>query len=182
MRAISIRQPWVHAILHFGKRVENREWDPNGGNVAHARRLVGETVALHVGLGCTRDEYIGAGEFMRDIFEAHPWEGSHILPGLKDPALTRGAIVGTARLVDIMRTDENGHRVPVRGVGVPNCRLCGLGCPPDTCTARDPWAIPGCLGLILADVVALPVPVPWSGALGFFEVPDSVVSVEGVRA
>ncbi len=26
LRAISIRQPWAHAILHLGKNVENRPW------------------------------------------------------------------------------------------------------------------------------------------------------------
>ena len=28
-RAISIRQPWAHAILHLGKDVENRPWRTN---------------------------------------------------------------------------------------------------------------------------------------------------------
>jgi len=26
MKALSVRQPWAHAILHLGKRVENRDW------------------------------------------------------------------------------------------------------------------------------------------------------------
>src|SRR5437879_2661899 len=26
MKALSIQQPWVHAILHLGKDVENRTW------------------------------------------------------------------------------------------------------------------------------------------------------------
>ena len=28
MKALSIRQPWAYAILHMGKRVENREFVP----------------------------------------------------------------------------------------------------------------------------------------------------------
>jgi len=27
VKALSIQQPWAHAILHFGKDVENRSWD-----------------------------------------------------------------------------------------------------------------------------------------------------------
>jgi hypothetical protein len=26
MKALSIKQPWVHAILHEGKDIENRSW------------------------------------------------------------------------------------------------------------------------------------------------------------
>jgi hypothetical protein len=29
MKALSIKQPWVHAILHEGKDVENRTWSRN---------------------------------------------------------------------------------------------------------------------------------------------------------
>jgi len=28
MLALTIRQPWAHAILHAGKHVENRSWRP----------------------------------------------------------------------------------------------------------------------------------------------------------
>lgn len=37
----------------------------------------------------------------------------------------------------------------------------------------DPWAVPGAVGLILANVRPLPF-VPFKGALGLFEVPDEV--------
>lgn len=177
MKAITIRQPWIHAILYFGKRVENRDWDPNGGNVAAARRLVGQTIALHAGRGCTRDEYMDAADFMRGVYAEQPWEGSTYTPGLKDPALTRGAVVGTATLADVTLTMASGHRRNL--IYIPNdpCRLCGesVGMGEDWCPKADLWAIPGCLGLLLADVRALPTPVPWSGALGFFDVPNDVV-------
>ena len=29
MKALSIKQPWVHAILHEGKDIENRSWKSN---------------------------------------------------------------------------------------------------------------------------------------------------------
>ncbi len=40
MRALSIKQPWLHAILYLGKRVENRSWQLPGD-------VRGITVALH---------------------------------------------------------------------------------------------------------------------------------------
>jgi hypothetical protein len=47
MRALSIRQPWLYAILHLGKRVENRSW---------ASSYVGP-VLLHAGKAyCKGDE------------------------------------------------------------------------------------------------------------------------------
>jgi hypothetical protein len=29
MKAMSIKQPWVHVILHKGKDIENRTWQRN---------------------------------------------------------------------------------------------------------------------------------------------------------
>jgi hypothetical protein len=45
-RAISIRQPWVYAILHLGKDVENRSW------YTHFRGRI----LIHAGLGIDQDE------------------------------------------------------------------------------------------------------------------------------
>jgi hypothetical protein len=38
MKAMSIKQPWVHAILHEGKDIENRSWQRSfrGWVVIHA--------------------------------------------------------------------------------------------------------------------------------------------------
>ena len=38
MRALTIKQPWVHAILHEGKDIENRSWqrDFRGSLALHA--------------------------------------------------------------------------------------------------------------------------------------------------
>lgn len=181
MKGLSIRQPWVWAILNADKGVENREWDPDGGNVAHARRLIadGGEFLIHASKGCTGDEYLDAGDFMRDVYAARPWDGSTILPALKSPLLTRGAIVARARLVDLIHTGNGGHR-RASGRFSPGtmCLACGSDmtdrdAPP--CPKADPWAIPGCLGLILADVRPLAEPVPFKGALGFFDVPDGTI-------
>lgn len=139
MRALSIRQPWAHAIMHFGKRVENRVWK------SAPRFMIGQTFLIHASAGCTAEEFWCAGECMRDIYQRSPWPGSTIIPALKE--LPRGALVARARLADARW-------------GV-----------------VDPWAEPTCLHLVLADVEPLPAPIPFKGALGFFDVPDDVLEV-----
>lgn len=166
MKALSIRQPWAYAILNFGKRIENREWR------AAPRSMLGQTFLIHAAKGCTLDEWMGAAEFMRDAYAVRPWRGSSILPALAK--LTRGALVGRARLAGVVHTNAGGHCS--LSVGVPDCALCGRGLD-GACAHRDPWAIPGTLGLLLADVEALPEPIPFKGALGFFDVPDAVLRV-----
>lgn len=170
MKALSIRQPWVHAILNFGKRIENREWEVGSGNVYAARRIIAEggVFLIHAAKGCAREEYLEAGEFMRDAYRARPWEGSTILPA--PDKLTRGALVARARLVGLARLNPFGHRAS--GMDM-RCSACGADADSTKCPKLDPWANPGALGLILADVEPLAVPIPLKGFLGFFDVPDA---------
>lgn len=133
MKAISIRQPWAWAILHAGKRVENRDWPDR---MAPAYR---GPILIHAAKGCTRGEFEYGAHYIQHA------SGVWVPPLATMP---RGAIVGTSKLVDVRRN--------------------GL-------TTLDPWAVPGCLGLILDDVRALPEPIPWKGALGLFDVPDSMI-------
>lgn len=42
--ALTVRQPWAHAIAHLGKRVENRGWSR-----ARAISLIGQLIAIHAG-------------------------------------------------------------------------------------------------------------------------------------
>ena len=50
MKALSIRQPWAHAILHLGKDVENRTWSTNyqGLIVVHAPKTVDRDAVAHL--------------------------------------------------------------------------------------------------------------------------------------
>lgn len=139
MKALSIRQPWVHAILHFGKRIENRDWR------AAPRSMLGKVFLIHAAKGCTVDEHNDAADFMRDVYAARPWEGSTTLPAINK--LPRGALVARARLVDFVY-------------------------PGGSCDS--PWYT-GALGLVLDDVETLPAPIPFKGALGFFDVPAGAV-------
>lgn len=79
MKAISIHQPWAHAILHLGKCVENRTWPTRhrGPLLIHASK--------------SRASYDAQAE--RDWkrlygVELPPWEG-----------LVTGALVGVVELV-----------------------------------------------------------------------------------
>jgi hypothetical protein len=85
-RALSIRQPWAHAILHLGKDIENRDWRTNFRGA----------VAVHASLGMTRAEWLDAAAFILPLGFLIPSEGQ----------LERGAIVG---LVDIIDCVSDSH-------------------------------------------------------------------------
>lgn len=154
MKAISIRQPWAWAILHAGKRVENRDWR---GAPSYRGPIL-----IHAAKWCTWDEYADAVPLIRRASRA---------PGLHVPVpseLPRGGIVGRATLISTVRTTDAGHRIelPVRDLV---CQLCGghAFASGVVCPKADPWAILGALGLILADAEPLPF-VQCRGALGLF--------------
>lgn len=167
MRALSIRQPWAWAILHAGKRIENREW-------RYPPSYRGPLL-IHAAKGCTRDEL----ESAELTFKA----AGAVVPSLA--SMPRGALVATARLVGARLTTLSGHAWD-RG----RCVWCDTTEPTSLeqvhgrrlglCAKKDPWAVDGALGLLLADVRPLPEPIPWKGELGLFEVPDRVL--QGIDA
>lgn len=53
MKALSLKQPWLYAITHLGKTVENRTWQPPGD-------MVGQWIALHASKTKSRDEWVMA--------------------------------------------------------------------------------------------------------------------------
>lgn len=89
--ALSIRQPWAFAVAIGWKRIENRDWrKPNPG--LHYRG----PVAIHASAGMTRAEYEAACDFINRT-------------GLQAPdahELARGAIIGTAEIVDVIRKSQ----------------------------------------------------------------------------
>lgn len=126
MKALSIRQPWGWAILHGGKRVENRPWSTS---------FRGEFL-IHVGLSCPDRQYTDAVAWMvaRAFVSTTDVEGGRASPFPIVPelaALPRGGIVGRARIVDVLAPAATG-------------------------TPRAPWHIPNQFGFVLEDVVPLP--------------------------
>ena len=78
MKALTIRQPWVHAIFHEGKNVENRTWRP-------PESLMGRTIVIHAAVTLDRDA----------TFDVNGDE------------LVFGAIVGVARIVAVKDSMRN---------------------------------------------------------------------------
>jgi hypothetical protein len=87
MKALSLKQPWLWAVLHASKLVENRRWN------THYRG----PILLHASKGCTQDYYAGAVNWMA-AYDLLPGDGLppalHLMP--------RGGIVGRARIVDVI--------------------------------------------------------------------------------
>lgn len=110
MRALSIRQPWIWAILEGGKRIENRDW---------ASCSYRGPILLHASKGCTRDEYDDAQESIIDMradLRRLGELGPELIPfpPLKDQP--RGVLLGIARIVNAVRHPEypsgyHGYRV-----------------------------------------------------------------------
>lgn len=88
MKALSGRQPWWWAILHAGKRIENRRWNTNYRG----------PILLHAAQGCTVDDYEDAANWMEN---AGVIKHLSSVPPLSE--LLRGGIVGRARIVDVVR-------------------------------------------------------------------------------
>lgn len=152
MKALSLRQPWAWAVLHAGKRVENRRW---------STRFRGE-ILIHAAKGCTAKEYEGAVRWMllRGLVTGAAWLPSSVLghapvmlrvagrgcpevPPLDE--LERGGIVGRARIVDVLPPSSNGPRAP--------------------------WHMPEQYGFVLEDVTPLPFR-PYRGSLQLFNVEE----------
>lgn len=91
MLALSIRQPWVWAILSCHKDIENRTWPT---------RFRGEFL-IHASKGMTKGEYQAFVMF----YEHEINEGPPYPPPCPPMAqLQRGGIVGKARLVDCVQS------------------------------------------------------------------------------
>lgn len=97
MKALSIRQPWAHLIIHGGKDIENRTW-----NLKHRGPLL-----IHAGKGCTRKEYADAVEFCRSRGLPEP-------PPLAE--LHRGGIVGSVVVVDCVEDSDSPWLVGPFGI------------------------------------------------------------------
>ncbi len=83
LHALSVRQPYAYAILHMGKDIENRTWDP-------PRHIVGQLIWIHASL---KRERVEPWELLGQRFTLDGDE----LPDLAD--LATGAIVGSVRVV-----------------------------------------------------------------------------------
>ena len=97
--AITIRPPWPSLIIHGGKSVENRCWQP-------PEKLIGQRLAIHAG---KRFEHLY--ECLDDLDLADPIDRAirrclNLLNGRPWP---RGAVLGTVRLAGVIRPLPEGR-------------------------------------------------------------------------
>lgn len=152
MRALSLTQPWAFLVVH---EPELTPWLPlkDIENRRWNTKFRGDFL-VHAAKGMRKTDYEAAVAFVRDAI------GSGAALQIPPPgALMRGGFVGRARLVDV----------------IPPCTPNVASVVPCRCGRR--WHMSEQYGFVLADVVALPFH-PYSGALGFFNVPDDKLPAE----
>ncbi len=90
MKALTIYQPWAHAIAYLGKRIENRTWAPPISSL-------GRRIAIHAGKTIQPEvvEWLILDGFLEDDFQPQD--------------LTRGAVVALATLESWI---TDGKQVP----------------------------------------------------------------------
>lgn len=85
MKALSILQPWAHAIIHLGKDIENRDW----------RTQVRGTVAIHAGKRI--DD--GEAKIFAELYARINGDDFSNVPPFKGK-FEYGSIIGVADIVD----------------------------------------------------------------------------------
>jgi ASCH domain len=148
VRAISIRQPWAWAIVHGGKRIENRSWWTayRGPILIHASTR----------LGTAAEFFAAVGEVGARVAPALRASLRALTPG----ALPRGGVVARAVLAGVL--DRDGW--PTEG------RV-------DDPSLERRWHARGSFGFVLTAVQPLPF-AACEGKLGLFEVPDDLFTPE----
>lgn len=95
MKAISIRQPWAHLIIHGGKEIENRSWNTKYRG----------PILIHAAKGMTEKEFC---EAMAFVDQAVGGTTEAMLNRLNYClAAPRGGIVGSAILADVVTQSES---------------------------------------------------------------------------
>lgn len=160
MRILTVKQPWAHAIVHFGKDVENR-----------VRNLAGSyrgPVAIHAGLSWDSGWKENAGA---PSLAARLWAADF-------PDVDFGAIIGVVDLVDVHKHDDRRqcHRdADVLGW----VRYDGQDWIDHGLATCSPWADPDVHHLVLANPRPLPAPIPYKGALGLRALDPATVALIG---
>ncbi|HUX08330.1 MAG TPA: hypothetical protein VMX35_13575 [Acidobacteriota bacterium] len=124
MRALTVKQPWAWAILHAGKRIENRSRKP-------PEWAIGTVIALHAGQSLDESGVV----WLRRRGFAVPDD------------LPRGVIAGSMRITGVIEK-------PIDDIW---------------------WQGP--VGWSLDNVTPLPEPIPCSGQLGLWSVPDELAKL-----
>ena len=179
MKAVSFRQPWAFAVLHLGKRVENRV------RASHSVRALlerpGEEFLIHASATVPRSYFNDACEAIRELVGDAAWDAammssdlsvvaSRDLHGIWVPGdgMPMGGVVGMAMTTgvflppngDAFMRRSNGSDVPAPRSGNEQLRK---------------WHMREQFGYVIEGVEPLDF-YPCKGTLGVFEVagPDGV--------
>jgi hypothetical protein len=162
VKAITLWQPWASLVAVGAKRIETRSWPTS---------YRGE-LAIHAAAALPKS----AQELWDDCgspFRLAALEAFECLPSLHQ--FPRGVIVATCRLVDCIEISDRlqfwctGDKELTPGYATP-CSDC-IPIPPDSYTPEYLFGdyTPGRYAWILADIKALPEPIPAKGKQGLWE-------------
>jgi hypothetical protein len=170
--ALTMLPPWSWAIVHAGKRLENRDWKRGcsyrGPVWLHTSNAPsGDPEKVLRSASKTADEYADGVSAMLSAIRRTGVDTGPVTHGAL--LATRGMILGRARVVSAIRPGSRGYSVEEEHI------VAGMSRRMDRAItdAEAAWWTGG-FALVLDDVIALPEPVPCKGALGFWTVPDDV--------
>lgn len=149
MKALSIRQPWAWAILQAGKDIENRDWGDRYPGLHDAHRLVEDAIQKDGGMFLI---HASAG-MTRDEYED---------------------CLDTMHAISRKRPFPPGLTLP-SFADLPRGGIVGQVQLYDVVTKSESLWFFGRIGLVLRNAKPLPF-VSFKGSLGFFDVPDAIVS------
>ena len=162
MKALTLWQPWATLIAIEAKTIETRSWYTNyrGPLAIHAAK---QTTEDAVGL-CVHEPFFGALIGSGFVRNEKNWTGQEYAQ-LDTTKMPFGAIVATCELVYCIKIEK--ARKFYRNA-LPRM-IDGLWLPPDEPELSFGDYTPGRYAWILANVKALPEPIPAKGAQGLWE-------------
>lgn len=149
MKALPLWQPWASLIACGAKRVETRDYPP--GRIG---LRAGQRIAIHA-TKTTSDP--NTGEKLLDFCEREPF-----CQFVSRDGIPLGALVATATLA--RASEMTAESIAALEQCNPVERAFGSYQP-----GRWAW--------VLADVVALPEPITWTGSQGTFDVPGEILGI-----
>ncbi len=100
--ALTLWRPWPWAIFHGGKNVENRSWAP-------PPLFIGKRIAIHAGKKWDEDSLYDIASIVK---RGRPGE-----PALPGKQMREEGIIGTARIVGVVRDNDDLFKPPTLVAG-----------------------------------------------------------------
>jgi hypothetical protein len=152
MKAVTLTQPWATLVVIGAKQIETRSWATNYRG----------PLAIHAGKGLGP---VGGKRGFADVYSREPFRGALLAAMPDGMRFSFGAVIATGYLVGCEETDwavENNGIYKIIGGTRRHWPLT------DQERAFGDYT-PGRFAWLLADVQALPEPIPAKGALGLWE-------------